>query len=366
MVARAVAVAMGGGVRALGLMSGTSADGVDAAVVETDGECVTGFGPALTVPYAAGLRRDVLAVMADPVRAEHDGLEALEAALTAANIEAARVVMRVAGPVDVVGMHGQTVLHRPERRFTRQVGDGAALAAALGVVVVNRFRDADVSAGGQGAPLVPLFHRALLAGMAGPVAVLNLGGVANVTFVDGEQLLAFDTGPASALLDDFVGVRTGAAFDADGVLAEAGRVDAAVLASLLAHPYFDRVPPKSLDRNAFSRQAVAGLSTEDGAATLAAFTVASVARAREHLPAVPRRWLVGGGGRHNGTLMRGLAAALAVPVEPVEAVGWDGDALEAQAFGFLAVRALRGLPLSLPGTTGVPVPMAGGVVHRPG
>ncbi len=352
--------------RALGLMSGTSADGVDAAVVETDGERVTGFGPSLTVPYGAALRQEVLAVMADPVRAEHDGLEALEAALTVANIKAARAVMRLAGPVDVVGMHGQTVLHRPERRFTRQVGGGAALAAALGVVVVNRFRDADVAAGGQGAPLVPLFHRALLAEVAGPIAVLNLGGVANVTFVDGDVLLAFDTGPASALLDDFVGARTGAPFDAGGALAAAGCVDEAVLAGMLAHPFFGREPPKSLDRNAFSLDAVAGLSTEDGAATLAAFTVGSVARAREHLPALPRRWLVGGGGRHNETLMRGLAAALGVPAEPVEALGWDGDALEAQAFGFLAVRTLRGLPLSVPGTTGVPVPMAGGVVHRPG
>jgi anhydro-N-acetylmuramic acid kinase len=347
-------------------MSGTSADGVDAAVVETDGVRVTGFGPALTVPYPDALRREVLAVMADPVRAEHDGLGALEAELTAANVEAARAVMRVARPVDVVGMHGQTVLHRPDRRFTRQLGDGAALAAALGVPVVNRFRDADVAAGGQGAPLVPLFHRALLAGVAGPVAVLNLGGVANVTFVDGDVLLAFDTGPASALLDDFVGARTGAAFDVNGALAAAGRVDEAVLAGMLANPFFGRVPPKSLDRNAFSREAVEGLSIEDGAATLAAFTVWSVARAREHLPAEPRRWLVGGGGRHNGALMRGLAATLGVPVEPVEALGWDGDALEAQAFGFLAVRALRGLPLSVPGTTGVPQPMLGGVVHRVG
>ena len=188
--------------------------------------------------------------------------------------------------------------------------------------------------------------------MAGPVAVLNLGGVANVTYVDGDALLAFDTGPASALLDDWVRARTGAAFDADGALAASGRVDAAALAALGSHPFFALPPPKSLDRNAFSLAAVAGLSTADGAATLAAFTVDSVARARAHLKRAPRRWLVGGGGRHNRTLMAGLAAALGVPVEPVEAVGWDGDALEAQAFGFLAVRSVLGLPLSLPETTG--------------
>ena len=351
--------------RALGLMSGTSADGVDAAVIETDGERVLAFGPALTVPYPPGLRDTVLAVMADPARAAGE-LGALEAALTAANAEAAEALLRRAGAVDVVGLHGQTVLHRPERRYTRQLGDGAALARRLGVRVVNRFRDADVAAGGQGAPLAPLFHRALVHGMAGPVAVLNLGGVANVTYVDGDALLAFDTGPASALLDDWVRARTGAAFDADGALAASGRVDADALAALGSHPFFALPPPKSLDRNAFSLAAVAGLSTADGAATLAAFTVDSVARARAHLKRAPRRWLVGGGGRHNRTLMAGLAAALGVPVEPVEARGWDGDALEAQAFGFLAVRSVLGLPLSLPETTGVPGAMMGGVLHEPG
>ncbi len=349
---------------AIGLMSGTSADGVDAAVLWTDGERVERFGPAVTVPYAPGLRAEVLGVMADPGRAESESLGPLEAALTEANAAAARAVW-VPG-VEVVGLHGQTVLHAPARRLTRQLGDGAALARLLGTVVVNRFRDADVAAGGQGAPLAPLFHRALLQrqrhGTA--AAVLNLGGVANVTYVDGDTLLAFDTGPASALLDDWVRARTGAPFDADGALAASGVVNEAVLARMLAHPFFDRAPPKSLDRHAFSLDAVAGMGAADGAATLAAFTVRSVARARDWLPAAPARWLVGGGGRHNGGLMRGLAGALGVPVEPVEAVGWDGDALEAQAFGFLAVRTLRGLPLSLPGTTGVGQAMPGGVVWR--
>jgi anhydro-N-acetylmuramic acid kinase len=212
--------------------------------------------------------------------------------------------------------------------------------------------------------LVPVFHQALARDLAAPLAVLNLGGVANVTYLDGETLLAFDTGPGNAMIDDWVHAHTGARFDADGRLAAVGVVDAPRLAGLLAHPYFERRPPKSLDRNDFPLSAMEGLSPADGAATLCAFTVQSVAQSRAHLPQAPQRWLIAGGGRHNAALMAGLRAALGVPVEPVEAVGWNGDALEAQAFGFLAVRSLRGLPLSLPSTTGVPWPMPGGVLHK--
>ena len=338
-------------------MSGTSADGVDAAIIETDGETVRAFGPCRTVPYPASLRQAVLAAMA-----AGEAPPWLEAAVTQANADAARALIADAGPnarpVDLIGLHGQTIVHQPERRRTVQIGDGAALAAALGVPVVNQFRVADVAAGGQGAPLVPLFHQALAAAL-GPVAVLNVGGVANVTFT-GQPLLAFDTGPGNALLDDWVGRHTGALFDDGGRLAAQGRVDAGRLALLLAHPYFDRSPPKSLDRHAFTLDAVEGLQPADGAATLLAFTVGAVVRAAAW--ASPRRWLVAGGGRHNAALMVALGTALG-QVDPVEAVGWDGDALEAQAFAFLAVRSLRGLPLSLPGTTGVPSPMPGGVLH---
>jgi len=355
------------GLRAIGLMSGTSADGIDAALIHTDGRSITATGPWLTTPLTPGLRRVILAVMADPARAEHDPLEGLQDAITEAHAKAAQALLRRCGlhpgDIDVVGFHGQTVLHRPERRLTRQLGDGAALARRLGITVVNRFRHADVAAGGQGAPLVPLFHEALCADMARPLAVLNLGGVGNVTYLGPDGVLAFDTGPGNALIDDWVRRHTGASFDADGALASSGRVDAERLAQLLAHPYFRRTPPKSLDRHDFSPEAVAGLALADGAATLAAFTVQAVAQAGAHLPHPPARWLVAGGGRHNAALMRGLAEALGVPVDPVEAVGWQGDALEAQAFGFLAVRALEGVPLSLPGTTGVPRPMPGGVIH---
>ena len=352
--------------RALGLMSGTSADGIDAAILETDGERIHAFGPATTTPYPEPLRAQILAIMADPHQAEHDPLTALETALTEAHAAAARTILDPA--VAVVGMHGQTLLHRPERRLTRQLGDGALLATLLQTTVVDRFRHADVAAGGQGAPLVPLFHQALLRdtpGQPGPWAVLNLGGVANITYLDGPHILAFDTGPANALLDDWVRTRTGAPYDQNGTLAAAGQIHRPTLTTLLDNPYFARTPPKSLDRNAFPIAALAPLSTEDGAATLAAFTIHSIARALDHLPTPPRRWLVAGGGRHNATLMQGLATALATQVDPVEAQGWNGDALEAQAFAFLAVRALKRLPLSLPTTTGVPHPMPGGRIHVP-
>ena len=349
--------------RALGLMSGTSADGIDAAVLETDGERVTAFGETLTTSYDPALRRAVLALAADPGRAEHD--RSLDAALTEAYAAASRALLDRTGPVEVVGMHGQTVLHRPERRLTVQLGDGALLSRLLSVPVVARFRDADVAAGGQGAPLAPLFHRALLQGETEPVAVLNLGGVGNVTWLHGDRVIAFDTGPGNALLDDWVARRTGRTFDQDGRLAASGAVDRRALAMLLDSGFFARPAPKSLDRNTWSLAPVADLADADGAATLAAFTGGAVALAVRQFPVPPVRWLVGGGGRHNRTIMAGLREALQAPVEPVEAAGWDGDALEAQAFGFLAVRALRGLPLSLPEMTGVPEPMPGGVVYRP-
>lgn len=354
--------------RAIGLMSGTSMDGIDVAMLETDGERVTAFGPRTTLPYASDLRSALAALVGDPQRAEHDPATNLEAALTDAHADAVHALLAEAGiragDIDLIGFHGHTVLHRPERRLTRQIGDGARLADATGIDVVADMRSADVTAGGQGAPLAPLFHRALAAELPQPLAVLNLGGVGNVTWLDGERVIAFDTGPGNALIDDWVLRHTGEPCDRDGRLAAAGAVQPAVLNRLLENGYFDRAPPKSLDRNDFSAAPVEGLTAEDGAATLTAFTAASVARALPHLPAAPERWLVTGGGRHNPVLMRMLAAELAVPVEPVEAVGWDGDAMEAQAFAFLAVRSRRGLPLSLPSTTGVPVPTCGGVFHR--
>jgi anhydro-N-acetylmuramic acid kinase len=353
--------------RAIGLMSGTSMDGVDVAAIETDGARVSWTGPSMTVPYAPALR----ARLDRAVRAaEHsaDDLAGLARDLTdahAAAVEAfSPALPRARRRVDLVGFHGHTLFHRPAEHRTCQLGDGQWLADRLGLDVVYDFRSADVAAGGQGAPLAPVYHQALAATLAKPVAVLNLGGVANVTWIDDGALIAFDTGPGNGLIDDWVRAHTDRLYDPDGRIAAAGRIRQPRLAGLLAHAYFDRPPPKSLDRLDFTLAPIEGLGLEDGAATLAAFTARAAARAREHLAVPPRRWLVTGGGRRNATLMGMLADALSVPVEPIEAIGADGDALEAQAFAFMAVRSMRGLPISFPTTTGVPLPLCGGRLAR--
>ncbi|MFD2263314.1 anhydro-N-acetylmuramic acid kinase [Lacibacterium aquatile] len=353
--------------RALGLISGTSMDGIDAAIIDTDGSRVFGFHGALTHPYPDAVRTELLAVARDPAKAELP-LAELEAAVTKANAEAVNALLAASGialhTIDVVGMHGQTILHRPERRFTRQLGQGDVLSRMLGRDVVAGFRLADVAAGGQGAPFAPLYHAALAADLGRPLAVLNLGGVGNVTYLGTDLITAFDTGPASAMIDDWVGKHLGLAYDADGATAAKGNVNDAALAKLMDNPYFAAPAPKSLDRNDFPITPVEGLGVEDGAATLTCFTAKSVAASLPHLPGAPTRWLVTGGGRLNSTMMRMLREELGVPVDPVEAVGWRGDSLEAECFGFLAVRSLLGQPLSVPTTTGVPQPMTGGVLFR--
>jgi anhydro-N-acetylmuramic acid kinase len=352
--------------RAIGLMSGTSLDGVDAAWIETDGRRVARFGPSLTLPYDDLLRSDLRRILdlAPALQPDDPFLTDVVRRLTQRHIEA---VAAIGEPADIIGFHGQTILHQPQHRRTWQVGDAAALARATGTQVVHDFRSADVAAGGEGAPLVPAYHAALAHGLDLPLAVLNLGGVGNVTWIGSEdRLVAFDTGPGNGPLDDWAARHSNHGFDIDGTLSAAGHVDDAVLARLMDHPYFSRPGPKSLDRLDFGRalaaSGVEALSPADGAATLVAFTAAAVAASP--LPAPPRRWLVTGGGRHNPTIMLALQSRLAAPVDPVEAVGWNGDALEAQCFGFLAVRVLRGMPTSFPGSTGVPAPLCGGVMVR--
>jgi anhydro-N-acetylmuramic acid kinase len=362
---------------AIGLMSGTSLDGVDVALIETDGEAVHRFGPTGYRPYAPAERDLLRAALAAAAslsdRAARPGvLREAEVQVTAAHAEAVEDFLHThaiaAGTVGVVGFHGQTVLHRPQARLTVQIGDGQALSARLDLPVVFDFRADDVAAGGQGAPLVPVFHRALVATQRrpAPVAVLNVGGVANITYVDGDTLIACDTGPGNALIDDFMLARTGKAHDEDGRNAARGRIDEAFLAQALSHPYFALPPPKSLDRNDFASFAGLQLSLEDGAATLTALTAAGVAAVVPRLPRAPRSWIVAGGGARNPTLMRMLAARLApAPVEAADALGWSTDAMEAQAFGLLAVRRLAALPITFPQTTGVKSPRTGGVLVTP-
>jgi anhydro-N-acetylmuramic acid kinase len=353
--------------RTIGLMSGTSLDGVDAAWLETDGERIGEFGPSLTLPYDERLRADLRRILehAAQLDAGDRRLKTAVARLTEYHVRAVAALGRDA---DLIGFHGQTILHQPDRRRTWQIGDAAELAWRTGVPVVHDFRSADVAAGGQGAPFAPVFHAALAQGLPTPVAVLNIGGVANVTWIGpDDRLVALDTGPGNGPLDDWVAQRAGAPFDRDGVIALSGRVDRGVLGRLLAHPYFARPAPKSLDRldftAALATSGLAALSPADGAATLVAFIAGAVAAAP--LPAPPRRWLVSGGGRRNPAIMQALAGALGVPVDPVEALGWNGDALEAQCFGFLAARARAKLPISFPATTGAPAPLPGGMVTYP-
>ncbi len=362
----------------IGLMSGTSLDGVDVALIETDGRRVQAFGPLGYRPYTENERcllRQALAEAVDlPQRDARPGiLREAEHAVTMAHAEAVATFTAqnriLREDVDIVGFHGQTVLHRPAQKMTVQIGDAAVLAKAIHIPVMHDFRAADVAAGGQGAPFVPVYHRALAQSLEreGPIVVVNIGGVSNITYIDGaDTLIACDTGPGNALLDDFIFRTMGQRFDCEGRAAAQGTVDVAWVVRALQHPFFALPPPKSLDRNDFASLVLRETSAADGAATLTAFTAEAIARIVPLLPKEPKSWIVAGGGARNLTMMKMLRERLApVPVEAAEALGWSADAIEAQAFGFLAARGLKGLPLSYPATTGVPIPMTGGVIARP-
>ncbi len=379
--------------QALGLMSGTSLDGIDVALITTDGESHVVRGPAMTLPYTLEIRELLLAAIEDSkdIKDRRDRpahLPHAERELTELHAAAVSHFLRKQGitrdQIDVIGFHGQTVLHRsaaaellvkpngaphlaPKLGITVQLGLGEMLADLTRIPVVYELRAADVAAGGQGAPLVPVYHQALTAKLPQrPVAIVNIGGVANVTWIgrDG-RLLAFDTGPGNALIDDWMRAKVAFDYDADGEMAAQGTANAQALHTYLNHAYFNAPPPKSLDRNSFSLDAIAALGAEDGAATLTAFTAETIARARQHMPEEPELWIIAGGGRRNQTLMSMLAGLVHHAVVPAEAAGLNGDSLEAEAWGYLAVRSLKGLPITFPGTTGVAVPMSGGLVAKP-
>jgi anhydro-N-acetylmuramic acid kinase len=366
-------------VRAIGLMSGTSLDGVDVALIETDGECIAAFGPTGYRAYTEeerALLRQALAegasltdrMMQPGVLAEAEAFVTRIHAETVDTFMADNAIDRAG--IALVGFHGQTVLHKPAARLTVQIGDGQALARRLKLPVAYDFRAADVAAGGQGAPLVPVFHQALARDLdrPHPIAVLNVGGVANVTYVDGGEPIACDTGPGNALIDDFMRARKGAPYDNFGDVAATGKPDRAFIARVLTDDFFALKPPKSLDRNsfAFTQIGLPDYSVPDGAATLSALTVEAVGLIVAKLPAAPKTWIVAGGGARNRTLVKMLKERLTpAAVETANEVSWSADALEAQAFAYLAVRTLNGLPLTFPGTTGVRAPMPGGIIARP-
>jgi anhydro-N-acetylmuramic acid kinase len=354
-------------------MSGTSRDGIDAALIETDGEGVANPLAFHAHAYDDGFRLRLVEACGRAMAMDAPAFEPLiasvEAELTERHVRAVADLLgrsgHLADDISVIGFHGHTVAHKPERGWTWQIGDGKALAGAFGIAVVADLRSADVRAGGQGAPLLPVYHRALAHALPKPVAILNLGGVANITAIGaGDALVAFDTGMASGLIDNWMQTHTQRAYDEGGALAATGRVDDTRLAAMLADPWFALPPPKSIDREAFTIDAVRGLEPADGAATLTAFSAAAVARGFDHLADRPTRIYAAGGGRHNATLMAMLAAYTGATVRPVDELGWDGDALEAQGFAYMAVRSVKGLPISFPGTTGVPAPMPGGVLFK--
>lgn len=360
------------GVWALGLMSGTSLDGIDAALIRTDGEYVLEFGQWHTIPYEPATR----AHLREAVHGRGDML-AVEHELTLMHAEAVKTLLKQAGAsykdIHVIGFHGQTVAHKPSEHLTWQIGDGSLLAEKTGIDVVCDFRRRDIATGGEGAPLVPLYHAALARRMELPIAVLNIGGIANVTWIGRSEtnshdlmdldIMALDTGPGNAMLNDWAFKHTGNDCDLEGRLALAGKNHHEIVDAMLQNAFFAKRPPKSLDRNHFPMEPVANLSKEDGAATLVEFMVSAVEKSAHYFPKPAKQWFITGGGRHNPAIMQALKSRFE-RVYPVESLGWVGDALEAQAFAFLAVRSLHGLAISLPTTTGAIRAVTGGAHYR--
>lgn len=345
-------------------MSGTSMDGIDAAIITTDGGNIYSFGESVSVAYdnpTKELIRSAINETAD--------IPEVEKELTRQHAKAVKLLLEKSGlsPLDigVIGFHGQTIKHDPDNGITVQIGDGKLLAQLTGINVVNDLRSNDVKNGGQGAPLVPLFHKALVknSDISLPVAIVNIGGVANITYIDENTIIAFDSGPGNALIDDWILKNNAGSCDKNGQYASNGDIDEEILAELIGHPYFDKVPPKSLDRNDFNNNLIDGLSLEDGAATLSAFTISSIIMAESHFPQKVNSWYICGGGRHNDFIMNGLRATTEVAVHKIEELGLDGDMIEAQAFAYLAVRSLKNMPLTLPSTTGVKKPVSGGILN---
>ncbi len=351
-------------------------DGIDVALIRTDGENIIEHGPNATYEFDAATREKLTTTMAEATaivnRDDRPGnLAQAENDITDAHIKAAESFLKEKSlsdsDIDIIGFHGQTVLHRPQDRLTVQLGDGQRLANELSIPVVYDLRAADIAAGGQGAPLVPVYHRALASNFSTrPVAFVNIGGISNITYVgQSEQLLAFDCGPGNAMLDDWTLQHTGNRFDVNGKLSRSGELSQTVLHDYLINSFFNHPVPKSLDRGDFTLDLVQGLDAKDGARTLTEVTAKSIANAANWFSLPPQDWIICGGGRRNKFLMQRIAANVQGIVTPAEAHHLNGDAIEAEAFAYLAVRSMKGLPITFPTTTGVKKAMTGGVLKQP-
>ncbi len=362
----------------LGLMSGTSLDGIDAALIETDGITITSLGASHYRPYSDA-EQAVLAKALEEGRglnhrnARPAAIAEAEQVVTDCHCEAIAMLMEKSSTkttVQLIGFHGQTVLHKPKAGLTVQIGLPQKIANRFAIPVIGDFRAADVAAGGEGAPLVPVMHLAMAkrSGLPFPCAIVNIGGVANITIIDADETLtAFDCGPGNALLNDFLKSRTGEIMDRDGAAALRGTADLALVATMMQDTFFILPPPKSLDRDHFQyvREMVATKSLEDGAATLTAFTSEALARGLRFSAMPLEKIVIAGGGAHNPALLRAISQRSNAEIVTADSLGWSGDFLEAQAFAFLAARALYKRPISFPGTTGVKKPLSGGVLFQP-
>ncbi len=366
---------------AIGLMSGTSMDGIDVALVRTDGEAVVERGAFLSVPYEPAFR-DRLKQALDEAKAiskreERPGdLLRMERDLTLRHAEAVKLFLdhQRLSPVDVdlIGFHGQTVLHRPDEGLTVQLGDGQLLAKETGIPVVHDMRANDMVHGGQGAPLVPVYHQALAHALPAeqwPVCFVNIGGISNLTFLDRDgTIIGFDSGPGNTLIDQWVEAHAGIPYDDGGRIASEGTVIMALAERYLDNLFFTAPTRRSLDRNDFRPPEGHEAELSDGARTLAHVSAAAILKSSGHLPSSPKTYVICGGGRLNRSIMADLARLAgeqAAEVLSAEAAGFDGDAMEAEAWAYLAVRSAKGLTLTFPGTTGVKSSVSGGVLARP-
>lgn len=351
-------------IRAIGLMSGTSLDGIDAALIESDGMDYTKALAFSSKPYSVGQREVLRKALGCKDKKNADVIRA-EEIITQSHIA---FLQDLEWSADLIGFHGQTIHHDPSQKLTVQIGNAQELADALKTDVIADFRQNDILNGGQGAPLIPIYHQALVRSQKKPVGVINIGGVANITWIGcgsgNDDLLAFDCGPGNALMDDFIQSRLNKPFDEHGLIARKGKINQTLLKKWLSHPYLQAPPPKSLDRNTWTCSEVEDMSTHDGLATLLAFSVDCIKQAQFLCPSEVSRWFVSGGGRHNAYFMELLEKALEAPVNSIDALGADGDAVEAQGFAYLAIRSYKDLPLSFPGTTGVAGALKGGIKYE--